>query len=533
MILLDCTLRDGGYYNDWAFSNSLVNDYINRISKSGVKIVELAFRFKNKNKFGKFSHLTEKNIKKLKLPENLEYALMINCKEFILNSKVDYDLIDKFFIKKSQTKISIVRLASNFSELEQSLLIGKYLFHKGYKVFLNMMQITTLDREKLNAIALKLKKNKYIDVFYIADSLGDLDKKKIKIIYEIFSKIKKPLGIHAHDNLNQALSNTLYAKKLGFKYLDSTVLGMGRGAGNTKTEELLHELKEKTNKSSKFNYEIIYKLIFSHFKKLKLKYDWGSNQFYFLSAKNQIHPTYVQNMLDDTRYSDEDILSGINLLKKFNSKKYDINILNNAIYNLPIEDKEKKLSLKRIFNKSNVDNVLIIGPGKNLKLYKKEIIKFIKKFKPLVLSINYNHIIEKKYINYFCSCNIGRFMMDIGDYIDAKKPLIFPKGLLFEKNQYLNELNIYNFGVSFKKNQFKINEKDCILPDNLSFFYSLGIAISANSNNIFLAGLDGYTKDNFNFKNIQNYLKLFKKNYFNQKIFSLTPTNYDLKTKVL
>ena len=60
--------------------------------------------------------------------------------------------------------------------------------------------------------------------------------------------------------------NTLYAKKLGFKYLDSTVLGMGRGAGNTKTEELLHELKEKTNKSSKFNYEIIYKLIFSHFK---------------------------------------------------------------------------------------------------------------------------------------------------------------------------------------------------------------------------------------------------------------------------
>ena len=176
-------------------------------------------------------------------------------------------------------------------------------------------------------------------------------------------------------------------------------------------------------------------------------------------------------MLDDTRYSDEDILSEINLLKKFKLKKYNNNILNNAIYNLPIEDKEKKLSLKKIFSKSNVDNVLIIGPGKNLKLYKKEIIKFIKKFKPLVLSINYNHIIEKKYINYFCSCNIGRFMMDIGDYIDAKKPLIFPNVLLFEKNQYLKELNIYNFGVSFKKNQFKINEKDCILPDNLSFLF--------------------------------------------------------------
>ena len=124
-------------------------------------------------------------------------------------------------------------------------------------------------------------------------------------------------------------------------------------------------------------------------------------------------------------------------------------------------------------------------------------------------------------------------MMDIGDYVYAKKPLIFSKFLLFEKNQHLNELNIYNFGVSFKKNQFKINEKDCILPDNLSFFYSLGIALSVNSKNIFLAGLDGYTKENFNFKNIQNYLKLFKKNYVNQKVFSLTPTNYNIKTKVM
>lgn len=533
MIILDCTLRDGGYYNNWVFSKSLVNDYLNKISKSGVKIVELAFRFKNKNKFGEFGHLTEKKIKKLKLSKNLEFALMINCKEFIINSKVDLSLLDKFFVKKSKTKISIIRLASNYSELEESLIIAKHLFHKGYKVFLNMMQITTLEKRKLNIIAEELKKDKYVSVFYIADSLGDLDNKKLKIIYNIISKTKKPLGIHAHDNLNQALSNTLYAKKLGFKYLDSTVLGMGRGAGNTKTEELLYEFRETTNKKTEFNYEIIYKLIFSHFQKLKSKYAWGSNQFYFLSAKNQIHPTFIQNMIDDNRYTDEDILSGINLLKKFNSKKYDINILNNAIYNLPISNKKKKISIKNFFNKLNLENVLIIGPGQNLRLYKKDIIRFINKFKPLVLSINYNHIIEKKYINYFCSCNFGRFMMDISDYIDAKKPLIFPKDLLVEKNKYLQELKIYNYGVSFKKNQFKIRDQDCVLPDNLSFFYTLGVAISANSNNIFLAGLDGYTKENYNFRNIQNYLKLLKQNKFNQKIFSLTPTNYNIKTKVL
>ena len=458
---------------------------------------------------------------------------MINCKEFINNSDVDFNLLDKFFVKKNKTKVSIIRLASNYSELDQSLIIGKYLFSKGYKIFLNMMQITTLDNEKLKLISQKIKKAHYINVFYIADSLGDLDKKKLKIIHTIFSKIKQPLGIHAHDNLNQALSNTLYAKKLGFKYLDSTVLGMGRGAGNTKTEELLYELKEISSNKSKFNFEIIYKLLFSHFKKLKKKYDWGTNQFYFLSAKNQIHPTYIQNMLDDKRYSDEDILSGLNILKKFNARKYDINILNSAIFDLPISNLEKKIFPKKIFTELDKDKVLVIGPGKNLKVFKKRITKFIKKFNPLVLSINYNSVIDKKYINYFCSCNIGRLMMDISDYLDVKKPLIFPKGLLSEKNKYLDELEIHNYGVSFKKNMLKIKESECILPDNLSFFYAISIAVSANYKNIFLAGLDGYTKDDFNFKNIQNQLNLFKKKYLKPKIFSLTPTNYNIKTKAL
>ena len=128
---------------------------------------------------------------------------------------------------------------------------------------------------------------------------------------------------------------------------------------------------------------------------------------------------------------------------------------------------------------------------------------------------------------------MGRFMMDISDYVDSKKPLIFPKDLIIEKNQYLNKLNIYNFGVSFKKNQLVIKNDECVLPDNLSFFYTLGVAISASYNNIFLAGLDGYTKDSFNFKNIQTQLKLLKKNYVNQKIISLTPTNYSIKTKSL
>jgi len=42
--ILDCTLRDGGYYNNWDFSNSLINKYLKSMSSAGVEYVELGFR---------------------------------------------------------------------------------------------------------------------------------------------------------------------------------------------------------------------------------------------------------------------------------------------------------------------------------------------------------------------------------------------------------------------------------------------------------------------------------------------------------
>lgn len=188
------------------------------------------------------------------------------------------------------------------------------------------MQISTLKKSELKKISNKIKKEKAVSVLYVADSLGDLNLSKLREVFKILKETKKPLGIHAHDNLNGALQNTLYAKKIGFKYFDSTVLGMGRGAGNTRTEELTLEFN-LLNKTEKYNYQLINKLIIDYFEKLKRKYNWGSNLYYFLSAKFQIHPTYVQKMIEDDKYSEKDILNNLNLLKKLNAKKYDINLL--------------------------------------------------------------------------------------------------------------------------------------------------------------------------------------------------------------
>ena len=117
---------------------------------------------------------------------------------------------------------------------------------------------------------------------------------------------KGALGIHAHDNTGLGLSNTVYALNRGISWVDSTVTGMGRGAGNVKTELLAIEISQLRDSSC--NMKPIMSLIKNSFKPMKEKYGWGTNPFYYLSGLNSVHPTYVQELMADSRYNEKDII---------------------------------------------------------------------------------------------------------------------------------------------------------------------------------------------------------------------------------
>ena len=124
---------------------------------------------------------------------------------------------------------------------------------------------------------------------------------------------------HGQNNKGRALSNSLYAVKNGFDWIDGTILGMGRGAGNTETEYLLTEL-------GGYRVDEIYELV-TKFMPLKKKYGWGTNLFYYLGAENNIHPSYIQKLLAtkanirDWSANHRVILKTINLLKNENIYK--------------------------------------------------------------------------------------------------------------------------------------------------------------------------------------------------------------------
>ena len=117
--ILDCTLRDGGYYNNWDFSFELVEAYLKAVALGGIDYVELGFRDFPKNFYcGPFAYTTKRLLNRLSLPSGPEYGVMINASSFIAESGNIRDNVDRLFCDKEASKLSLVRIACHFHEVK-------------------------------------------------------------------------------------------------------------------------------------------------------------------------------------------------------------------------------------------------------------------------------------------------------------------------------------------------------------------------------------------------------------------------------
>ena len=525
--ILDCTLRDGGYYNNWDFPKNLVNDYLKAISASGIKFVEIGFRSLKENQFNGSTFFSNDNyINILKVPKNLVLGVMINVSELI-NFKSNYKkkLKEIFFNKRKNSKIKFVRLASHFNEISETIKICKILKEHKYTVMINLMQISEQKKEDIIEASKKINLAKP-DVLYFADSLGSINNNEIpKYINYLRSHWKGDIGIHAHNNLGKALSNSLAAIKSNISWVDSTVLGMGRGAGNTETEYLVLEV----NKFSKKNYNLIpiNKIISKYFDGLKSKYKWGQNPFYYLAGKYGIHPTYIQEMLS-IKMKDEEIIDAINQLKEEGGNKYNVNLVKSE-FQKPIKLKSGKWSPeKKLKNK----DVLLISSGPKFLEFKKEIEKYIEKKKPIVIALNTSVKLNKNLINYYVACNPLKLLSESDMYKKVKSPLIVPFSLLSEKlKKKFKGINLYDFGIGLKDNNFKFFKNCCMIPKLYTVAYALAIAAAGKSNKIFLAGFDGYEKNDRRLKIINDIFNSFLATKSTKIVTAITPTIYNINKK--
>jgi 4-hydroxy 2-oxovalerate aldolase len=521
-IIIDCTLRDGGYYNDWDFPTKIVEDYLIAMSETNINFVEIGFRFLNNNGYkGPYAFSTDKFVKNLKIPNNLKLGLMVNASDLYTDIGWKKAIVKLFPEPANNTPIKLIRLACHFHEIPNALLATKWLSQRGYLVGLNLMQIT--DRSKKEIIHFsKSVSGSPVEVVYFADSMGSMKKQNIPPLVNLIRKHwKGNIGIHTHDNMGLALANTLEAYSIGVNWLDATVTGMGRGPGNTKTEELIVELNELN--SNQINIIPLLELIRNYFEPLKKEKKWGTNPYYYLSGKYGIHPTFIQVMLNDSRYNENDILGAINYLKKNGGKKFKHDNLNIAsqFYS---EKFTGKWSPKSLFNNREV---LILGSGPSIDLHKKSLEDFIKEKKPIVLALNLKEGIDRSLINFYIACHPIKLLSDIESHSVLPQPLITPasttpKSVL----KKLGNKKILDYGIKISPGKFKFYKNYCFIPNSLVISYALAMCSSGNVSKIFLAGFDGYEAGDVRNDEVENIFNIFYKLGIKRKILSITPTTY-------
>lgn len=523
--LLDCTLRDGGYYNSWDFDISLVEDYLIAMKEISVDFVELGLRSFSKLGFkGAFAYTTDDFIRNLRVPKELKLGVMINASELVNHKDGVIGALEKLFVPADESPIVLVRVACHVYEFEDALPAIKWLNKNGYLVGFNVMQIADRSEKEIEELA-SLANDYPLDVLYFADSMGQLNPEKtLKIIKTIRKVWLGPLGIHAHDNMGFALANSMCGVDENVTWIDGTVTGMGRGPGNAKTEYLAIELDDF--RKSPLRMIPLMEIIKDSFTPIQRRYGWGTNPYYYLSGKYGIHPTYIQEMLNDSRYNEEDILAVIEHLKLEGGKKYSNNTLEasrnfysgkpNGTWN-PVNDMEDK-------------EVLIIGTGPSVEKHRHAIENYIKRICPYVIALNTQSQIDSTLINVHAACHPVRLLADANIHLELSQPLVTPLSMLSNNLVAILEgKTTYDFGMSIQRNKFIFKENYCILPNSLVITYALGIATSGKASSITLAGFDGYGSDDPRSSEVNTLLYNYEQVVNTPELIAITPTEYNIK----
>lgn len=286
--LLDCTLRDGGYVNNWEFDNPTAIQILEGLYQAGVDIIECGIMGKcsTPGKTTKFNSFME-----------IEPLLQNKHKDCFYAVMLTYSEKDNFYIPDCSKKtVDCIRLAFFKDEWKKSIEYALLLKKKGYKVFLQAMATYMYSNEDL--IQLVSEINRLMpESFYIVDSFGTLynnDMLEMAGMVDKYLHSDIMFGFHAHNNIQMAFSNTIAFFQMPSKrkrfITDSSIYGMGRGAGNVPTELVMHYLN--TRYSSDYHVEYVLRLFDKYIRDVFKQYFWGYTFEYYLTSAKNINSAY-------------------------------------------------------------------------------------------------------------------------------------------------------------------------------------------------------------------------------------------------
>lgn len=472
--LLDCTLRDGGFLNDWNFGRDSIFYIYQKLCGAGLDIVEIGYLRDN----------AVFNPDRTVFPDTGSIKKLFDAqKKTTVAAIIDYgDFSIENVGPRKDTVIDAIRVTFKKDDMVPALKFCEQIKSKGYKLFVQPVSVTSYsDGQMLDLIGKINKLNPY--AMAIVDTYGLLHKEHLFRYFQLMNDNLNPeinIGYHSHNNFQLAYSNSI--ELLNFNadrtiILDASLYGMGKGAGNAGTELLAMYLNNTQNK--KYDMGSILEIIDMEILKLRQKYTWGYQFNFYLSALNDCHPQYVKYLRDKntlTVKAIDKILRCIKKTKKLNFDKNYIEELYRAFQNKQIDDAG---SYKALSHALENRNILLIGPGKSVVEEKEKISDFIEDKKPVIFSLN--HIPQNFKADYMFFSNAKRFEQ-YGGFLKKK----------------VHGKIITTSNVATRHTDYVLDYNSLISPDEIvggsSLVILINFLIAIKTTSVTLAGFDGFSK---------------------------------------
>ena len=404
LYLLDCTLRDGGYVNDWKFGFGSIKSIFSRLDSAGIDAIEVGFLddrrpYDPDRSIYPDTKSIEPVFANLKRPRALVTAM------------IDFGTcaIERL-APAVESSIDAIRVIFKKSKQDGALLFLQQIKEKGYKIIANPVSVTSYNDEEMISLVTKLSDISPYAVT-IVDTYGLMHSQEVLHYCDLLNENLGEgiiLGYHAHNNFQLAYANTIAVMnsvKDRDLSIDGTLFGMGKSAGNACTELIAMYMNQYFGK--KYDINQIQEAIDIDIQKEYEKSSWGYRPQYYISALHDCHPEYVKYLMEKKSLSVKSVNELLEQIPDKDKLLYNSNIIE-AIYqnsqNNYFDDFNVLKELKSVFSGNQI---LLIGPGKSIVNRQEIIDAYIEKNKPITISINF---LDEHYpINYVFISNAKRY----------------------------------------------------------------------------------------------------------------------------
>ena len=390
--LLDCTLRDGAYIVDSIFGDSSIKGIIKKLQDADVDIIECGWlKDKPHEKGSSFFHVPEDVIPYfVERKEGKEYVAMIDWDRYNLDILPQYD----------GNSIDAIRVVFPYNKFHDGIEVGKKVKEKGYTLYFQAANTLAYSNNDLEILANEVNASGAKSLS-VVDTFGAMYEEDLdRIVTVLDSKLNQDIaiGFHSHNNQQLAFSNAIHFIKLLDKsqrtiVVDSSLCGMGRGAGNATTELMVNYLNKKYD--SGYSMNAIMDAIDIYMKHFEEQYKWGYSTEYCIAGMYCCHVNNIAYLTKNHRTSSKDMRNIIESLSPEDRKKYDYDLLEIKYIenqNRKVDDSVSFIRLKTEFANKKI---VLIAPGKTSVSEKSKVDSFIRDNRKDVVVIATNALLDE------------------------------------------------------------------------------------------------------------------------------------------